>query len=67
MEYLKVQGVHLCCGKCVKAVNEALGTVAGVKGNTAAKGVDSFEVTGEFNDQEVFDALQKAGLTGKAQ
>jgi copper chaperone CopZ len=61
---LKVEGVHLCCGKCVKAVNEALGSVAGVKGNTAAKNAESFTVTGDFNDKEVFDALQKAGLAG---
>ena len=48
-------------------VIEALGTVAGVKANTAAKGVTTFEVTGDFNDQEVFDALQKTGLIGKVE
>jgi copper chaperone CopZ len=63
---LQVDGVHLCCGKCVKAVNEALNSVAGVKGNTAAKNAESFTVTGDFNDKEVFDALQKAGLAGQA-
>src|SRR5689334_22797264 len=62
---LQVDGVHLCCGKCVKSVNTALGSVAGVTGNTAAKGVKSFTVSGDFNEQEVFAALQKAGLTGK--
>jgi|ERR1017187_3999287 copper chaperone CopZ len=62
---LKIEGVHLCCGKCVKAVSEALGTVPGVTGNTAAKGAKTFEVTGNFNDKAVFDALQKAGLTGQ--
>ena len=67
VQTLKLKGVHLCCGKCVKAVNEALGTVAGVKANTAAKGVTTFEVTGDFNDKEVFDALQKTGLTGKVE
>ena len=48
-----------------RAVNEALGTVPGVTGNTAAKGAKTFEVTGDFNDKEVFDALQKAGFTGQ--
>ena len=62
---LKIEGVHLCCGKCVKAVSEALGTVPGVTGNKAAKGAKTFEVTGDFNDKAVFDALQKAGLTGQ--
>lgn len=61
---LKVEDVHLCCGKCVKAVNEVLGTVPGVTGNTAEKGAKSFTVTGDFNEKEVMEALQKAGLTG---
>jgi copper chaperone CopZ len=63
---LEVENVHLCCGKCVKAVNTALGEVKGVTGNTAAKGATSFTVTGDFNDKDVFGALQKSGLTGKA-
>jgi copper chaperone CopZ len=65
VQSLKIEGLHLCCGKCVKAVTEALATVPGVTGNTAAKGAKSFEVTGDFNDKDVFDALQKAGLTGQ--
>ena len=62
---LKVEGVHLCCGKCVKAVNGVLEGVPGVKANTAAKEAKSFTVSGDFNEKEVFEALQKAGLTGK--
>ena len=63
---LTVKGVHLCCAKCANAVTEALKPVAGVTGNTAEKGATSFVVTGDFNDKEVFAALQKAGLSGKA-
>jgi copper chaperone CopZ len=63
---LEVENVHLCCGKCVKAVNTALGDVKGVTGNTATKGAKSFTVNGDFNDKEVFTALQKNGLTGQA-
>ena len=66
VQSLEVNGVHLCCGKCVKSVNTALSSVPGVTGNTAAKGAKSFTVAGDFNDQEVFAALQKAGLTGTA-
>ena len=66
VQSLQVEGVHLCCGKCVKSVNTALGSVPGVTANTAAKGAKTFTVTGDFNDKEVFTALQKAGLTGKA-
>jgi len=62
---LKVEGVHLCCGKCVKAVDEAVKSVPGVKEHTATKGAESFDVTGDFNDKELFTALQKEGLTGK--
>jgi copper chaperone CopZ len=65
VQSLKVKGVHLCCPSCVKAVNKALADVPGVTANTATKGAESFEVTGDFKDSDVFDALQKAGLTGK--
>jgi len=65
VQSLKIEGVHLCCGKCVKAVDRAVKSVAGVKEHTALKGAKSFEVTGDFNDQEVFTALQKEGLSGK--
>ena len=63
---LKVNDVHLCCDKCVKAVNAALGEVKGITGNTAEKKATSFEIKGDFSPKEVFVALQKAGLTGKA-
>jgi len=66
VESLKVNGVHLCCNKCVTTVNDALSKVTGVKGNTAAKGAESFEVTGNFNAKDVFAALNKAGLSGTA-
>ncbi len=65
VQSLKVEGVHVCCPKCVKAVHAAVMGVSGVTGENSQKGVDSFTVTGEFNDADVFAALQKAGLTGK--
>lgn len=64
VQNLQVEGVHLCCGKCVSSVNKALATVPGVTGNTAKKGAKTFEVTGNFNDKNLFDALQQHGLTG---
>ncbi len=64
VQTLKVAGVHLCCDKCVHAVNNALKDVPGVKANTAAKHVDNFEVSGDFKDSDVFAALHKAGLSG---
>jgi copper chaperone CopZ len=62
---MEVTGVHLCCGKCVKAVNETLKAVPGVEATTAKKGAASFDVTGDFNEKDAMTALQKAGLTGK--
>ena len=66
VQTLKVEGVHLCCAKCVKAVDKALTSVDGVKEHTATKGAKSFTVSGDFNDKEVFTALEKEGLSGKA-
>jgi len=65
VQSLKIEGVHLCCGKCVKAVDRAVKSVPGAKEQTATKGAKSFEVSGDFNDQELITALQKEGLTGK--
>ena len=65
VQSLKLEGVHLCCGECVSAVDKAVKSVAGVKEHTAKKNAQTFEVTGDFNDKEVLSALQKAGLTGK--
>lgn len=63
---LTVSGVHLCCGKCVKAVNSAVKSVPGVKSDTATKGAKSFDVTGDFNAKALMDALAKAAFTGTA-
>jgi copper chaperone CopZ len=63
---MKVDDVHLCCDKCANAAKKAVATVKGVTGDTAAKKVTSFEVTGDFSPKEVMAALQAAGLTGKA-
>jgi copper chaperone CopZ len=65
VQTLKLEGVHLCCGKCVTTVDKAVKSVSGVKEHSAKKNAESFEVTGDFNDKEVLSALQKSGLTGK--
>ena len=62
---LKISGLHLCCGKCVSSVNDTLKKVSGVKGTTAAKNAETFEITGDFNAKEAVEALNKAGLNGK--
>src|SRR3954447_19512125 len=39
---LNVNDVHLCCGKCVKAVNAAVSGVPGVASNNAEKNAKTF-------------------------
>lgn len=60
-----VDGVHLCCGKCVTAVETAVTSVTGVTGHTAAKGVTSFKVEGDFNTKDLAAALNKNGFSGQ--
>jgi copper chaperone CopZ len=65
VQSLKIEGVHLCCATCVSTVDEVVKKVAGVKEQDAKSKAKTFTVTGDFNDKDVFAALQKAGLTGK--
>jgi len=65
VQSMKIEGVHLCCGKCVKAVDRAIKEVPGAKEHNAVKGAKSFEVTGDFNEKQMVTALQKEGITGK--
>ena len=65
VQTLELSGVHLCCGKCVAAVEKAVMSVAGVKGQTAEKNAKTFTVTGDFNDKDVVVALQKAGFAAR--
>tara|TARA_Y100001934_G_scaffold279951_1_gene385235 strand:+ start:7667 stop:8182 length:516 start_codon:yes stop_codon:yes gene_type:complete len=62
---LTLSGVHLCCGACVKQAKAAIKDVAGITGNTIANRVKSFEVTGNFEPQELIDALAAAGFSGR--
>ena len=63
---LTVSGVHLCCQKCVTAVDKAVKAVPGVKTDTAAKGSDTFKIEGNFNAKDLMAALSEAGFTGTA-
>jgi mercuric ion binding protein len=65
VQTLTVSNLHLCCAKCVKAVGTILSNVPGYTTNNATIGAKTFVITGNFNDNDVFNALQKGGLTGK--
>jgi hypothetical protein len=58
---VSVEGVHLCCGKCVTAFNKAV-TAAGVTRTDAAKNAKTVTVEGDVSPKEVLDALHKAGF-----
>ena len=60
-----VDGVHLCCGKCVDAANKAAMAAAGVTKSSAAKGDTSFKVEGNFSKSDLLAALRKCGLNGE--
>ncbi len=60
-----VTGTHLCCGKCVTGIDDAIKTVAGATKHTAEKNAKSFTVEGDFNLKDLHAALNKAGYNGK--
>jgi copper chaperone CopZ len=62
-----VTGAHLCCGKCVTAVKEAVTGVSGVKSTNIVAKEKTFTVEGEFSQNELLAALNKAGFDGKIQ
>jgi copper chaperone CopZ len=62
-----VSGTHLCCGKCIKGIDEALKNVSGATGHTATKNAKTITVNGNFNLKDLLAALNKAGYHGKVE
>ena len=60
-----VEGAHLCCGKCVKAVEQAVAKVKGVTGAQIESKASEFTVEGEFSEGDLIAALNEAGFHGK--
>ncbi|MCP5550984.1 MAG: hypothetical protein H7A53_08840 [Akkermansiaceae bacterium] len=58
-----VTGVHLCCGKCVKAIANVVSAVGADK-HTAEKGSSEFQITGKVKPSAVLAALRAEGLNG---
>jgi copper chaperone CopZ len=64
---VKITGVHVCCGACVKAVNATLKDVAGVSNSKADQdGTVSFDAADEKAAAAGIAALAKAGFHGNA-
>jgi periplasmic mercuric ion binding protein len=59
-----VTGVHLCCGKCVTAFNEAA-TAGGATKTDAVKGAASVTIEGDVSPSQILTALNKGGFNGK--
>jgi copper chaperone CopZ len=59
---VSVEGVHLCCGKCVDGFNKAVKAIPGVTKTDAAKNAKTVVVEGNVSPKDVLDALHKAGF-----
>lgn len=57
-----VTGAHNCCALCCKALKATVKKVDGVTGDTAKPKAKSFEVTGDFDAEELVKALNAAGF-----
>lgn len=59
---LTLTGAHNCCGSCNTSIKNALKKVKGVTNDTSKGKAETFEVTGEFDAEEVVKALNAAGF-----
>ncbi|WP_437184993.1 heavy-metal-associated domain-containing protein [Planctomicrobium sp. SH668] len=66
---VKVEGVHLCCGGCVKAATAALSKVDGVTNPTVDQdgGTVAFEASDDAAAARGLTALADTGLYGKTE
>src|SRR5438874_1622855 len=58
---VELTDVHNCCRSCCKGIKEAVKKVDGVKADTATPKETTFEVTGNFDAEELVKALNAAG------
>lgn len=66
-EALDVTGIHVCCGKCEKAVKSALKNVPGIEEDTVEKEKSSFKVSGKkITIADLNKALNDVGLNAKS-
>jgi copper chaperone CopZ len=66
-EALDVTGIHICCGKCEKAVKAALKEVPGIEEDTMEKGKSSFKVSGKkITIADLNKALNGVGLNARS-
>jgi periplasmic mercuric ion binding protein len=65
---VKIEGVHICCGQCVKAAQSTLKEVEGVSNAKADKDSGSITLTADDDKAAAaaIEALAKAGFRGAA-
>ena len=63
LEEVDVRSLHNCCGKCEKAIKNALKTVAGIDEHTLDKGKTSINIKGKFTIAEITKAFGDAGMS----
>ena len=57
-----LSGAHNCCGACCRGIKATVKKVEGVTGDTAKPKGDTFEVTGDFDAEDLVKALNAAGF-----
>ena len=62
VDSLTLTGAHNCCGQCCKIIKATVKKVDGVTGDTAEPKKDTFEVTGNFDAEQLVKALNAAGF-----
>jgi periplasmic mercuric ion binding protein len=62
---LSLSNSHNCCKACGNALKKAVGSVAGVSGDTVQPRMPDFEVTGDFDAAAVVKSLNDAGFQVK--
>ncbi|HEY1169773.1 MAG TPA: cation transporter [Verrucomicrobiae bacterium] len=62
---LKITGLHLCCGKCVKAFDAAVKKVDGVTEHNAENKGKEATIKGNFSPKALIASLNEAGLNAK--
>ncbi|MCB1087325.1 MAG: hypothetical protein KDM63_09790 [Verrucomicrobiae bacterium] len=62
---LTVSGVHLCCGSCVKAIDDVITAIEGAESHDAKKDGSSFTIKGkDLKPSAVLAALRDEGFNG---
>lgn len=64
---VRVSGIHNCCEPCCAAIKEAIATVDGVTGDTAAPHATTFEVIGDFDAATLVKTLNVAGFSARVE